>query len=84
LKPAVRIVLRRKPLLITANGKPVEISGEISVSRLLEEIKVEMPEYVSVQLNNEILIRANFDTTIVKTGAIVEFLYYMGGGGLKC
>lgn len=67
-------------MLITANGKPVEISGEISVSRLLEEIKVEMPEYVSVQLNDEILLRVNFDTTIVKAGAVVEFLYYMGGG----
>jgi sulfur carrier protein len=70
---------------ITANGKPVTISGEISVSKLLEEIKVEMPEYVSVQLNDEMLQRANFDTTTVKDGAVVEFLYYMGGGrAFKC
>jgi sulfur carrier protein len=67
-------------MIITANGKPVELSGEMSVSKLLEEIKVEMPEYVSVQLNDEMLLRANFDTTIVKDGAVVEFLYYMGGG----
>jgi sulfur carrier protein len=70
-------------VVITANGKPVEISGEISVTKLLEEIKVEMPEYVSVQLNEEMLQRANFDTTIVKDGAVVEFLYYMGGGALS-
>jgi sulfur carrier protein len=67
-------------MTITANGKPVEISGEISVTRLLEEIRVEMPEYVSVQLNDEMLLRADFDTTLVKEGAVVEFLYYMGGG----
>ncbi|AEF81381.1 sulfur carrier protein ThiS [Leadbettera azotonutricia] len=65
---------------ITANGKPVEIPGEMSVSKLLGEIKVEQPEYVSVQLNDEMLLRANFDTTIVKEGAVLEFLYYMGGG----
>jgi sulfur carrier protein len=65
---------------ITANGKPVEISGEMSVSKLLVEIKVDQPEYVSVQLNDEMLLRANFDTTIVKEGAVLEFLYYMGGG----
>jgi sulfur carrier protein len=65
---------------ITANGKPVEISGEISVTKLLEEINVEMPEYVSVQVNDEMILRADFDTTIVKEGAVVEFLYYMGGG----
>ncbi|GHV82519.1 thiamine biosynthesis protein ThiS [Spirochaetia bacterium] len=67
-------------MTITANGKPVEISGEISVTRLLDEIKVDMPEYVSVQINEEMIQRANFDTTIVKAGAVVEFLYYMGGG----
>jgi sulfur carrier protein len=65
---------------ITANGKPVEISGELSVSRLLEEIKVDMPEYVSVQLDGGMVLRADFDTVIVKEGAEVEFLYYMGGG----
>jgi sulfur carrier protein len=67
-------------MLITANGKPAEISGEISVNKLLEEINVEMPEYVSVQINDEMILRADFDTTIVKEGAVVEFLYYMGGG----
>jgi sulfur carrier protein len=69
---------------ITANGKPVEISGEISVAKLLEEIQVEMPEYVSVQLDDEMLLRADFDTTLVKDGAVVEFLYYMGGGQGQC
>ncbi|MDR3160043.1 MAG: sulfur carrier protein ThiS [Spirochaetaceae bacterium] len=67
-------------MIITANGKPVEISGEISVTKLLEEIKVEMPEYVSVQLDDRMLLRADFDTATVTEGAVVEFLYYMGGG----
>jgi sulfur carrier protein len=67
-------------VIITANGKPVEISGEITVTKLLEEVQVEMPEYVSVQVNDEMILRANFDKTIVREGAIVEFLYYMGGG----
>ncbi|GHT88414.1 thiamine biosynthesis protein ThiS [Spirochaetia bacterium] len=67
-------------MTITANGKPVDISGEISVTKLLDEIKVDMPEYVSVQVNDEMILRANFDTTIIKDGAVVEFLYYMGGG----
>ncbi|MFP3040502.1 sulfur carrier protein ThiS [Treponema primitia] len=68
-------------MTITSNGKKIEISGEISVSKLLEEAKVDMPEYVSVQVNDEMILRANFDATIIKEGAVVEFLYYMGGGG---
>ncbi|MDR1933910.1 MAG: sulfur carrier protein ThiS [Spirochaetales bacterium] len=71
-------------MIITANGKQAEISGQISVSRLLEEVKVEMPEYVSVQVNDEIISRADFDTTLIKEGSVVEFLYYMGGGVYPC
>ena len=67
-------------MTISANGKPVEISGEITVAKLLEETGVEMPEYVTVQLNGEILQRAAFDKTLVREGAAVEYLYYMGGG----
>jgi sulfur carrier protein len=65
---------------IIVNGKAAEIPGEITVSGLLEEVKAEMPEYVSVQLDGEIIARADFDKITVKEGAVVEFLYYMGGG----
>ncbi|HWQ79705.1 MAG TPA: sulfur carrier protein ThiS [Anaerovoracaceae bacterium] len=71
-------------MIITANGKPLEISGEITVRQLLNEANVEMQEYVSVQLNDEIIPRDAFDTTYVKEGAVVEFLYYMGGGEYLC
>ncbi|MDR1904973.1 MAG: sulfur carrier protein ThiS [Treponema sp.] len=72
------------PVLLTVNGKPAEISGEISVTKLLEEVKAEMPQYVSVQVDGEMILRADFDTTIVKEGTVVEFLYYMGGGQRPC
>jgi sulfur carrier protein len=70
------------PIRITANGKTLELSGELSVTQLLTEVQVEMPEYVSVQLNDEMILRADFDKTLVKEGAVVEFLYFMGGGSL--
>jgi sulfur carrier protein len=71
-------------MVITVNGKPAEISGEITVKQLLDEVHVEMQEYVSVQLNDEIVPRDAFDKTFVKEGAVVEFLYYMGGGSPLC
>jgi sulfur carrier protein len=67
-------------MTITANGQPVEIPREMTVAELLTETRVQMPEYVTVQLDGEILKRAAFDTTTVKDGAVVEYLYYMGGG----
>lgn len=65
---------------ITANGKPTEVTGGITIEELLREQKVATPEYVSVELNGEILDRENFATTIVLEGDKVEFLYFMGGG----
>lgn len=67
-------------MAIKINGKETAYEGNITVIELLKVADVEMPEYVSVQLNDEILERSSFDSTIVKDGDEVEFLYFMGGG----
>jgi sulfur carrier protein len=69
---------------VTVNGKNAEISGEVSVTKLLEEVKAQDPLYVTVQLNGVILKTADFETTIVKENDVVEFLYFMGGGNCLC
>ncbi|MNC22416.1 sulfur carrier protein ThiS [compost metagenome] len=65
---------------ITANGNGVTLEKELTVRELLTELKVEAPEYVTVQLNDDILLTADFETTLVKDNDVVEFLYFMGGG----
>ncbi len=67
---------------LTVNGKPATIDGEesLNVTALLTALKVEQPDYVTVELNGDILERENFDSTFVKSGDAVEFLYFMGGG----
>ena len=65
---------------ITVNGKPAEATDNITINELLKELKVETPEYVSVELNGDILDREAFAVTTVSDGDVVEFLYYMGGG----
>ena len=67
---------------IKVNGNSVEASDNITVDALLVEQKVKTPEYVSVELNGEILDREDFPSTIVSEGDTVEFLYFMGGGAL--
>jgi len=67
-------------MTIQINGKATEISGEITITALLAECDVEMPDMVSVELNGEILNRGDFDGTTVKEADKVEFLYFMGGG----
>jgi sulfur carrier protein len=62
------------------NGKEIEFSAGLTVNELLVEQNVKMPEMVSVELNEQILKRSQFDSTQLKDGDKVEFLYFMGGG----
>ena len=71
---------------LTVNGKPATIDEKeaLDVTTLLVELNVEQPDYVTVELNGEILDREAFPTTTVRSGDSVEFLYFMGGGGIPC
>lgn len=65
---------------ITVSGKTEEVKDGITVKELIEQEKVETPEYVTVSVNEEFLNRADIPTTSLKEGDVVEFLYFMGGG----
>ena len=63
------------------NGENKTVSGDqITVTALLKDQNVDMPDMVTVELNGEIIDRDAFDTTSIKEGDAVEFLYFMGGG----
>ena len=65
---------------LTVNGEPLEIENPINVKELLVVAKAEQPEYVTVELNGEFVDHSGFESTLVKDGDTVEFLYFMGGG----
>ncbi len=67
---------------IVANGEPVNFSDGLTVSKLLVEQKVKMPDMVSVEVNGQILKRTRFEETVLKDDDKVEFLYFMGGGSV--
>ncbi len=65
---------------IVVNGEQVNCGDGLTVSKLLIEQKVKMPEMVSVELNGKILRRTEFEQTVLNDDDKVEFLYFMGGG----
>lgn len=65
---------------IIVNGQKTSVTDNPSVTALLSELSVKMPDMVTVELNGEIQERKNFETTVLKEGDRVEFLYFMGGG----
>ncbi len=65
---------------ITLNGKPSQIQPGTTVSDLLLKWKVR-PELVTVEVNENILQKLDYDATKLQKGDTVEFVFYMGGGG---
>lgn len=67
-------------MFITVAGNKKEVKDGLTVAELIEQEKVETPQYVTVSLNDEFVENSNFATTAFKDGDNVEFLYFMGGG----
>jgi sulfur carrier protein len=65
---------------LVINGSDVVVSDGISVRQLLLERKVKMPDMVSVELNEIVLQRTEFETTQLHENDRIELLYFMGGG----
>lgn len=66
--------------LIISGQEELIQAATINIAELLEIKKVEAPEYVTVELNDEILPRNAHNQTYLREGDKVEFLYFMGGG----
>jgi sulfur carrier protein len=64
---------------VNGNEKSFE-RAELTISELLKLNDVEMPEMVSVQLNQRFVDKSKYDETKVSESDNVDFLYFMGGG----
>jgi sulfur carrier protein len=65
---------------LVINGKENDFDEGLTVNQLLVVQQVKMPDMVSVELNEQILRRHEFESMVLKEGDKVEFLYFMGGG----
>ena len=64
---------------VMVNGDPMEILEGLTVTSLLEQVKLK-PELVVVELNLEILKREELPKTMLKEGDQVEIVHFVGGG----
>ena len=69
----------RRVMEVVVNGDKRELPDGITVSRLLETMKV-VPERVVVEVNLTILKRAQHASTVLKEGDRVEIVHFVGGG----
>ena len=64
---------------ITLNGEPYETPGPLTVSALLDRLRIDARR-VAVEHNLTVLKRATFGTVEVRDGDQVEIVNFVGGG----
>ena len=67
-------------MTITIAGEKKEYAEGTTIAQIIETENVENPLYVTVSLNDDFVDKDTCDTTTVKEGDSIEFLYFMGGG----
>ena len=68
-------------MFLTLNGEPREVPDGTTVSQLLQLLKV-TPERVVVEINLNILKRAEHAGTVLNAGDQVELVQFVGGGSV--
>ena len=69
---------KRRNMQITVAGNKKEVKDDLT--ELFELEQVETPQYVTVSINEEFVPSEQVESTVLKDGDNVEFLYFMGGG----
>lgn len=67
-------------MTITVAGEKKNYEEGLTVKQLIDAEQIESPLYVTVTINDDFVNGDEFETTEVKDGDSVEFLYFMGGG----
>ena len=67
---------------IIVNGESQEVQLPLTLTELIKQNDVQQPEMVSVQVNEDFVDRSEWDGIQIKEGDTVDFLYFMGGGGV--
>ncbi|MFN3966092.1 MAG: sulfur carrier protein ThiS [Endomicrobiia bacterium] len=67
---------------VIVNGKEEEIEKGITILEFLKNKNIR-PEVVTVELNEKIIDRKDYSTTVINEGDKIEFVFFMGGGNFE-
>ena len=65
--------------MFTVNGTKKELPGVFSVKEYLEQNGYIISQ-IAVELNEEILPKTEYASTVLKDGDVMEIVSFMGGG----
>jgi thiamine biosynthesis protein ThiS len=67
------------PIQITLNGEAYAVTGDARLTALIEGLRLKRGR-VAVEINREIVPKAQWDSVTLAAGDIVEIVNFVGGG----
>jgi sulfur carrier protein len=69
----------RAAIDIILNGEPHRLDGDARLATLLERLKVRRTR-IAVEINREVVPKADYDKVVLGAGDQVEVINFVGGG----
>ena len=69
----------RKELRVQINGESREVNDQSTLSELVEELSLP-PARIAVELNGQVIRRAEWVQTLLAEGDRLEIVHFVGGG----
>lgn len=66
-------------MLIRVNGEHREVEPETALPQLVTLLNLK-PEQIAIELNKEVVRRANWEATVLREDDQVEIVHFVGGG----
>ena len=66
-------------ITIFLNGVAKQLAAQTTISQLVEALELD-PARVAIELDREIVPRANWERTLLTEGSSVEIVHFVGGG----
>ena len=65
---------------IEVNGEPRDVLASITLKELIRHLAL-VPERLAIELNQQVVRRADWPETVLNEGDRVEIVHFVGGGG---
>ena len=64
---------------LEVNGEPRELAEGVSLQELVQFLKLK-PEQIAIEVNQVVVRRAEWASTLLKEGDRIEIVHFVGGG----
>ena len=68
---------------ILINGEPREVEEKMSLPKLIAVLNLKA-EQIAIELNHNVVRRAQWENTLLKVDDKVEIVHFVGGGCKRC